>query len=156
MKRKVHEKEKEMIVTKLTINEFMQGSMNITDEMFNAYQPFAGFISKGVYERYIKPLEAKKRYGAIAGRLHDIAFMSAPFRDWGSSPTEVRKHVETDVIRGYGLSIGGRKVRLHKLYNVRDFEEGWIACLIMLPEEAERFIIDIPDEQDELLNQECG
>ena len=136
--------------TSLTIEEFMRDSMDITEWMFEAHQPFLGYISKGVHDKYIKP-HVGKNNGTVDGRLYDIAWMSSCQLVWGTTPDEVKAQITINraVKFPFGVRIGGRIVNLWKIYNDTDFRGGWVACLIMLPEEAARYECSVPARQGE-------
>jgi len=143
---------------RINVKDFIAECSDITQSMHEACQPFLGFISKGVREKYITPLIKRNEMGTINGRLHDISFMSTGGPIFASSPAEVRQRIQTNKILKFplGVIIGGKIVQLCKLYNDRDFVGGWIACLIMLPEEAEHYdpTWHFPEElgKDEIIN----
>ena len=120
---------------KTNVSDFMKAKMDITKWMGQAGQPFLGYLSKGVIDNYINPLLKLNKESELNDRIYDIAWMSSgcPIRD--------ARQVQTDKILKfpYGVSIGGVEVNLCKVYNSADFEGGYTACLIMLPEEAASF-----------------
>ena len=136
---------------KLNIRDFFAGGMEITKWMIEAHNPFVGFISKGVCEKYIEPLRAKHEDKSLDWRIYDIAWMSSVkfssvrFSEASLSGV-IDMHRESDGvtkdrISTFTLDMDGQNVQLCKVYKQVDFADGRAACLIMLPEEAENFDI---------------
>jgi len=129
---------------KSNIRDFMAASTDITEWMLQAHQPFLGFISKGVREKYIDPLRKRHEEGTVDGRIYDIAWMSSgrPFGFSGGGAEGLKREIDgipKDRVSTFTLLMGGRYVKLCKVYNAADFHCRATACLIMLQEEAENF-----------------
>jgi hypothetical protein len=131
---------------KLNIRDFLSRGMDITKWMIEAHNPFVGFISKGVCEKYIEPLRAKHEDKSLDWRIYDIAWMSSVRNFEVSFGGMIDMHRESDGvtkdrISTFTLDMDGQNVQLCKVYKQVDFADGRAACLIMLPEEAECFDI---------------
>lgn len=129
---------------KMTITDIMANRHDMTKWMMDARQPFGGFLSQGVYDKYFAHLRAKGKTDEIETLLYDICWMSGistfppifagsqPLREWLDGVTK-------DVIELFPVIIGGKEVKLAKVHNATDFYAGFVARIIMTPEEAQNY-----------------
>ena len=129
---------------KMTITDIMAKRYDVTKWMMDARQPFGGFLSQGVYDKYFAPLKAKGKTGEIDTLLYDICWMSgiSTFPPLSADAQALRKWLDgvtKDVIQHFPVIIGGKEVELAKVHNAADFYAGFVARIIMTPEEAQNY-----------------
>ena len=117
------------------------GALDISDWMGLAHHPYRGYISKGVQATYLDPLEKRGHKVAISCRKFEIACSSSRQYFGLLSNRERNAAVNAlpkDKVMTFSVKIGKKWVKLCKVFNSVNFG-GFVACLVMTPEEAKDF-----------------